>query len=145
MRFILVCIVTSVALLSSCSKGPTNPTVGSGHLLFVREGAGTMTFTVTQSPKVNVVAISVTKYNFRDTLVDFPSSSDNTNADAYLALEDALHDRVSISGDFKQPTAPTGTWAFLYVVRDSQTVEITNSDLRNRLLPLETIVQKHFN
>jgi hypothetical protein len=144
MRFVLGCFFASLAALLSCSKGPTNPTGELDHLLFVREGGGTKTFTVTQSSNTNTVAISVSKYEFRDTLVEFHSSSESSNGDAFLALDDALHGRVSISGDFKQPTAPTGTWAFLYVVHDSQMVEITNTDLRNRLLPFEMIVRNHF-
>lgn len=144
MRFIVVCCVALLAFLPSCSSGPTEPTNGFDHLLFVREGAGERTFTVTQASAVDTVEISVSKYNFRDTLVQFPSCSDQSNADVFHALDDALHGRVPIAGDFQQSTLPTGTWAFLYVVHDSQRVEITNTDLRNRLLPFETIVRSHF-
>jgi hypothetical protein len=55
-----------------------------------------------------------------------------------------VHGRVIITGDFHQSTLPTGTWAFLYMVRDGQRFEVTNTDLRNRLMGFETLVQQHF-
>jgi hypothetical protein len=51
-----------------------------------------------------------------------------------------LQGKTQIVGDFKQSTLPTGTWSFLYVVKGSEQIEITNTDLRNVLSNFENIV-----
>ena len=143
MRLIIAyCFALIAAALSSC-KGPTEPTETYDHFLFDREGGGAKTFTVNQTGRADSVVIHVSFYNYRDTVVEFSSCSADSDADSFKALDDALHGRVAIPGDFKQSTLPTGTWAYLYVVRDTQRTEITNTDLRNRLLPFETIVEKY--
>jgi hypothetical protein len=142
--FTLVCAILLVANIS-CDQG----SIGSGsrvfdHLLISREGGGDKSFTVLplQSPKV--VLISVTRYQFRDTLASFQCTSDGNSEGAFTSLDDAIHGRVTISGDFHQSTLPTGTWVFLYMVRDGDRSEITNADLRNQLLGFEVVVQQHF-
>jgi hypothetical protein len=129
----------------SCDQGASGPGIRYyDSLLFVRGGGGDKSFTVVplQSPKL--VEISVTRYQFRDTLVSFQCNSDESSAGAFSSLDDAMHDRVTITGDFHQSTLPTGTWAFLYMVRNSDKSEITNTDLRNQLLGFEALVQQHF-
>jgi hypothetical protein len=144
MRLIAACCFALLVLdLSSC-EGPTQPTETYDHLLFIREGGGAKTFTVTQTSNVDSANIYVSYYNNNDTIVQFSSCSADTNADSFQALDDALRGRIPIPGDFKQSTLPTGTWAFLYVVKDTQRNEITNTELRNRLLLFERIVENHF-
>ena len=143
MRFIILCcFALFAAVLSSC-KGPTQPTETYGYFLFNREGGGAKTFTVTQTTKIDSVIINVSYYNYNDTVVQFASCSADSDVDSFTALDDALHGRLAITGDFKQSTLPTGTWAFLYVGSDTQRTEITNTDLRNRLLPFEKIVENY--
>jgi hypothetical protein len=139
-----ICLVLLIANIS-CDQGSSGP--GDriyDYLLIVRNGGGDKSFTVQPLISFTLVDIYVTRYQFRDTLVFFQGSSDESSASAFSSLDDAMHGRVIITGDFHQSTLPTGTWAFLYMVRDTNRFEITNSDLRNQLLGFEALVQHHF-
>lgn len=141
---ILVCLILLVANIS-CDQGASGPGIRYyDYLLIIRGGGGDKSFTVQPLLSFKLVEIYVTHYQFRDTLVSFQCSSDESSAGAFSSLDDAMHDRVTITGDFHQPTLPTGTWAFLYMVQNGDKTEITNIDLRNQLLGFETLVQQHF-
>ena len=142
--FIPVCLMLLIANIS-CDQGSTGPSDRIyDHLLFVRSGGGDKSFTVQPLFSFKLVDICVTRYQFRDTLVSFQCNSDQSSASAFNSLDDALHGRVTITGDFRQSNLPTGTWAFLYMVRDTNRFEIMNTDLRDQLLGFETLVQQHF-
>ena len=131
--------------MSSCDQGSTGPGIGYfDYFLFVRQGGGDKSFTVQSMPTGGLVEICASRYQFRDTLVQFQCGPDPSSRDAFSALNDALHGRVIITGDFHQSSLPTGTWAFLYLIRDGERYEITNTELRNKLLGFETLVQEHF-
>jgi hypothetical protein len=141
---IFFCLVLLVANIS-CDQGSTGPGSRSfDYLLLIREGGGDKSFTVQPLLSFKLVDICVTRYQFRNTLVSFQCNADESSASAFSSLDDAVHGRVIITGDFHQSTLPTGTWAFLYMVRDSLRFEITNTELRNQLLGFETLVQQHF-
>ena len=114
------------------------------HVLFVRQGGGDKMFTIEPVQPPDIISIAVSRYQFRDTLVQFHCSRDGSTSDLFDALFQTLNGGIEIKGDFRQPTVPTGTWAFLYVVRNGEQLEITNTDLRNRLLPFERLVESYF-
>ena len=139
-----VCLILLIANIS-CDQGSSGP--GDriyDNLLIIRNGGGDKSFTVQTLFSFKLVDICVTRYQFRDTLVSFQCNSDESSASAFSSLDDAVHGRVIITGDFHQSTLPTGTWAFLYMIRDGNRFEITNTDLRNQLLGFETLVRHHF-
>ena len=139
--FTILCFV----LVSGCDQGSTGPGQGFfDYLLIVRQGGGDKSFTVKSMPTVGRVEISVSRYQFRDTLVQFQCGPDPSSTDAFNALNNALYGGIVITGDFHQSSLPTGTWAFLYMVRDGERHEITNTELRNKLLGFEALVQRHF-
>lgn len=52
-----------------------------------------------------------------------------------------LEKKLSIQGSFKQPTLPTGTWAYWYVIDEKEAkIEITNENVRDSLMTLEGLV-----
>jgi hypothetical protein len=125
----------------SCDEG-SNPVYD--HLLFIRQGAGGKVFTISPADSPDAVTIIVTQYWYRDTLVQFRSRRDVISSSSFSAFFQALNGEVQITGDFRQSTLPTGTWAFFYMIRNGEQLEITNTELRNQLLPFETIVNHHF-
>ena len=119
-----ICLILLIANIS-CDQGSSGP--GDriyDYLLIIRNG-GDKSFTVQPLFSFRLVDICVMRYQFRDTLVFFQCNSDESSASAFSSLDDAVHGRVTIMGDFHQSTLPTGTWAFLYMVRDSLRFEIT--------------------
>ena len=135
-------IALLLAAFASCEKesGPA-ATQSFDYLFFVRQGGGDKVFTVRQAPYTDAVSIFITRIQFRDTLFQFLSNRNQVNDVAFASLDDALHRRIPIEGDLRQPTEPTGTWARLYMVWAGQRFEITNTDLRARLLGFEALVE----
>ena len=143
MRYFTPFCFALIVGLVSCSQGPTVPGDTYDELLFVRQGGGDKVFAVTPIRGSIAVDVSISRFNFRDTVIQFRCDCDPGNANAYLALDNALNGRIPIAGDFHQPTLPTGTWAYLSLVRGVERYEVTNVDLRNQLLVFETIVKNH--
>ena len=78
--------------------------------------------------------------NFRDTTITMTLSRDSTNSLAFDVLTQTLKGQNQLTGDFKQPTIPTGTWAYLYMINGDIKTEITNTQLRNTLMDFERMV-----
>jgi hypothetical protein len=127
--------------LQSCADHSTNSSPIYESLLFVREGAGSKVFNVYPASIPQTFLVNVTRYEFRDTSVQMLLVKDNTYAPCFDALMQTLQGQTQIVGDFKQSTLPTGTWSYLYVVKGSEQIEITNTDLRNVLSNFENIVR----
>ena len=136
-QFCLVLILTTVA----CDEG-SNRTFD--HLLFVRQEAGDKAFTIEPAGSLDAVTIVVTHWQFRDTLVQFRCVRDANSSGLFDSLFAALNGEIRITGVFHQSTLPTGTWAYLYMIRNGEQFQITNADLRNQLLPFEDLVKVHF-
>ena len=144
MRIHFSSLVSALLLLGSTSCNHSSGDGASGpfdYLFFVRQGGGDKVFTVNQQPFVGGVSIIVTRIHFRDTVVQFVSAPDQANAVTFSSFDDALHAKIPIEGNFSQPTSDAGSWAYLYMVRAGQRFEITNSELRNRLLGFEALVE----
>ena len=135
-----VCFILILSFVA-CDNGADST---FDHLLFVRQGGGDKAFTIEPTGALEAVTIVVTRWQFRDTLVQFRCAPDPNTSGLFNSLFAALNGQSQIAGDFQQSTLPTGTWAYLYVVRDGQQVQITNTDLRNQLLPFEDLVKAHF-
>lgn len=148
MRYKLTLLLPALFILTgtSCYHSSGSGVTGRfDYLFFVRQGGGDKIFTVSQEPSIDGVLVLVTRYQFRDTTVRFIADRNQIDATVLKALDDALYSRISIQGDFHQPTQPTGTWAHLYMVRAGERFEITNPDLRNGLLPFEALVENKLN
>jgi hypothetical protein len=140
MQLIRLLPVALLLLLASCSE----ESMGKfDNFLFVRQGGGEKTFTLAPTHAVDTVEVSISRYDFRDTVIQFRCGSDPSNSVMFVALDNALRGRTLITGDFHQPTNPTGTWAHLYMVRGMTQYEITNTNLRDELLGFEAIIERH--
>ncbi len=135
------CFVLLLPIIA-CDQGRMQPYYD--HVLFVRQGGGDKVFTINPTESAEVVLISVTRYQFRDVSVQFRCVRDITNRELFDVFNALLRNGFPLTGDFRQSTLPTGTWSFLYMVGGTDQVEITNTELRNRLLPFETIVDSYF-
>ena len=130
---------------SSCTheSGPAD-TDSFDYLIFVRQGTDDKVFDVRQAPIGDAVSILVTRFQFRDTLFQFSTNRDDANRDAFTALDDALHRRISIYADSRGSNEPTGQRALLYMTWAGQRYEITNQALKVRLLVFERMVHEKF-
>ncbi|MGA9121161.1 MAG: hypothetical protein WB699_17480 [Bacteroidota bacterium] len=142
MRSLFLILTVLFLCLPSCDKGSTDPPGTYEYLRFVRNGGGDKIFTVEPSTKSNSVDIAVSRYAFRDTSMQFQCGCGFELADAFAALNAALKGQCSIAGSYHQSTLPTGTWARLILVRNREEIEITNVELRNRLMPFEKAVEQ---
>ena len=144
MRDSLISIILMTSFfLCACKDNSTQPgsTPGYDHMLFNREGGGNLEFTVSPTPSTDTFTILVTQKDFRDTTIQLNISRFTTCAGTCDTLIMALNDQIQITGAFKQSTLPTGTWAYIYVCRDSDKTEVTNTNLRNSLLTFESLVR----
>jgi hypothetical protein len=133
------CILVLLSL-SSCNTG--EPQLGTfDALVYEREGGGEKEFTVVQSGSADMVTITVSSYAYRDTLFSFSCSRTASREVAFAALDDALQGRVEYRGYEEVPTAPTGTWTKLFLVRDGLHCKVTSGELKNRLKGFEEVVQ----
>lgn len=126
--------------LQSCTDHSTESSQMYESLLFVRQGGGNKVFNVYPASIKRTFLVNVTRYEFRDTSVQMLLVEDNAYGPCFDALMQTLQGKTQIVGDFKQSTLPTGTWSFLYMVKGSEQIEITNTDLRNVLSNFENIV-----
>lgn len=115
------------------------------YFLFKRVGGGSKFFTIKPTLSPDSFEFNLTYYHFKDTSALFFIKTDTSTQQIFETLRKTLTFQNQITGDFKQPTAPTGTWSYLYMVNDTVKTEITNIDLRNQLLGLENILEKQLN
>lgn len=125
----------------SCKKEKTLIQGYFESLHMVREGGGEIDFTVYPTNSPDMVKVKLSKYNFRDTSVEFILGNTIDCASALNAYQQAMNNKMQINGSFKQPALETGTWAYLYFVYDNIETEVTNTSLRDSLLKFEQIVR----
>ena len=138
-------LMTSLAAFSAMCLlcGPTSPvqTAPSSAIYFERIGGGANRFTVATTQNSGQLAFSVTRFNYKDTAFAFTVDLYSAGA-LYESVAAVLNGKTVLSGDFRPSQAPTGTWAIVSAVSlGSDTVEITNTGLRNQLLLLEGFVR----
>jgi hypothetical protein len=138
-----ITLLTSLFFVS-CKEKSTQPEPTPGNydqMLFDREGGGNLKFTVYPSSSADTFKITITQKEFRDTTIQLNISRTTGCAGVFDTLKMTLNQNIQIMGDFKQSTLPTGTWAYIYVVRGLDKTEVTNTGLRNTLLNFENLVR----
>ncbi len=132
-----------ILVLTACNSSNT---VDYAKLEFQRQGGGNKEFFILKQNFANEIKVNVTKYNFKDTTFTVILTRDEVAQDIITSLTQLFEGEFKIEGDFRQPTLPTGTWAYIYVI-DSNSVsnEITNTQLRNIILKLEPILTNKIN
>ena len=139
MRYSFIILVA--LFCAACNSNVTQPSAHFDSMFFKRLGGGDLAFTVSPSPGVNGYRVKVTHREFRDTTVTLGLTRDSANFDAFTALASALEGRIQLKGSFVQSSLPTGTWAYVYMVKGTTQVEVTNTDLRDKLLVFEQLVR----
>ncbi len=135
----LVCIV--VIAFASCGDQSTEPSGPYDCMSLERSGGGALAFTVTPTIVSGTFQVSVTHRDFRDTSIVISLVNNTAIAASVDALTRALGGEYQIKGDFKQSLLPTGTWVRVYMMQRKSKEEVTNVELRNRLLAFEEIVR----
>jgi hypothetical protein len=139
---ILTAVLTIVAMLSCANNTRDDQAAGQYEKLhFQRDGGGNISFTLSPTDVEDSFEVKVDKLNFRDTTITVILTRDDSNRAALDALSETLRGKNRITGDFRQPTLPTGTWARWTAIQGDAETEITSRELRDRLLPLENIVE----
>ncbi len=138
MRF--ASIVLAALLCASCHDA-TRPAARYQNMSFERLGGGDLAFDLWLAPGGNVGHVAVTRQDFHAASVSFDLVADAASAGAFEGLADALAGRIPLTGSFQQSPLPTGTWARVYMARDGARVEVTNTELRDRLLLFEGLVR----
>ena len=138
----LILTISVIILQISCIKDttPNQPSYQYDNMLFIRQGGGEKAFDVFPTTTTDIFQIIINHLNFRDTTITMTLSRDSTNSLAFDVLAQTLTGQNQLTGDFKQPTIPTGTWAYLYMIKGDIKTEITNTQLRNTLMDFERMV-----
>jgi len=139
--FGVILILPALTMFMSCGDLSTGPSGPYDFMSLERKGGGDLAFTVTPTIDPGTLEVSVTHKDFRDTSIVLSLLKNSAIAASVDALTRALGGEYQIKGDFKQSTLPTGTWVMVYLVRSSGKNEVTNVDLRNKLLAFEGIVR----
>jgi hypothetical protein len=106
-----------------------------------RDGGGQIDFKLYLTDNADRLKVIIDKYNFRDTTIQIYVDKNSDNASLFLLLHKAMNNQAQINGNFKQPTLPTGTWCYIYLVANNKETEVSNTDLRNTLLNFEQLVE----
>jgi hypothetical protein len=107
---------------------------------FVRTGGGQIDFTLYPTDNSDTLEVMVSEYDYKDTTVLLIIANTIDYSSLFTTLHDAMNNKTQINGNFKQSSLPTGTWAYIYFVSKDGETEVTNTDLRNKLLEFEKIV-----
>ncbi len=130
--------------LAACEEKSTQPGDRYDYMYFERYGGGNLEFNVYPTTVSDIFSANVSKLNFKDTLINLSLIRDTANGEILDALTDALKGKYKITGDFKRDTLDiVGTWAFIYMIRDHDSTEVTNTALCNILLGLESIIREN--
>jgi len=122
----------------------TQPSYQYDKMLFIRNGGGDKVFNVIPTTTADAFQVNVSRLDFQDTTITMTLSRDSTNAIVFDALTKSLCGLKRLTGDFQQSTLPTGSWAYIYIVKGNTKTEITNTQLRDTLMAFENIVAKNF-
>ncbi len=110
---------------------------------FVREGGGQIDFNLVSTHEPDSLAAIVNEYLYRDTTIQVLIGQNSANTDAFTAFEEAMRNQLELDGDFQQPPGQTGTWSYIYFVRNGNETEVTNTGLRDLLGNFEDMVIDH--
>ena len=138
-RFIY--LIPVLSLFAACNSDRMQTVDKYSSMVFERDGGGNLVFTASPGDDSNSLSIKVTRRNFRDTTITMTLSKEPENASLFEDFFQALEGRRQVVGGFKESTLPTGTWAHIYLVREKERMEVTNTELRNSLLFFETMVR----
>jgi hypothetical protein len=130
-----------IMILAGCKNDADSITGTYSSMRFVRQGGGAMDFKVSPTTNPNQLQAIVSRYNYRDTTINVLIDSNADTSPCFIALAKALNNGTDISGNFQQPTLPTGTWAFVYLCSNGKDAEVTNAELRTTLLQFEQLVR----
>ena len=129
-----------IMILAGCTNDADNITGTYSSMRFVSQGGGAIDFRLSPTSNPNQLQAFVSNYNYRDTTIRIVIDRNVDSAPYFIAFKKALSGEIGITGDFQQPTLPTGTWAFVYVSCNGKDTEVTNAELRSTLLQFEQLV-----
>lgn len=141
MKTIAFVSLALIAVFYGCKKDSDTVKESFDYMHYERKGGGQIDFNLYTTGNVAQVKVDVSKYSFRDTSIQFTIDKNAENASAFALLQDAINKKVQINGNFQQPTAPTGTWSYIYLVSGDKETEVTSTELRNSLAEFEKMVK----
>ncbi|MBT8220768.1 MAG: hypothetical protein KJP00_13140 [Bacteroidia bacterium] len=152
MNRIIAFLIITTLIICSCTRTTqtisTQPEISKEegiyeHMHFVREGGGQIDFNIYPTANADQLEVIVSKHSFRDTTIQFLISKNAENIAAFSAFHNAIHNKVQITGNHDEPQLATGTWSYVYFVRDATEFEVSNIELRDALFKFEELVQNN--
>lgn len=142
-KLIIISAILVFLYISCEDTNPIQPNYGYfQYFQFERRGGGQKIFSVHPTTSPDSFEFRVSKFDFSDTSFLFYVLLDSTNSSIFNNLEKALNNQSQFNGNFKQPSLPTGTWSYFYLIKDSIKTEITNPLLREQLSDFENMVEE---
>ena len=137
-------ILTLLLVLTSCEKSldESIKTINGfyDYMHYEVNGGGQIYFDLYATDNPNKLKAVVSKYNFRDTTIQLVINKTSDNVEIFSNFNKALNNEIQLSGDFTQPTAPTGIWVDIYFRKNNDSVKLTNVNLRNTLVKVQALV-----
>ena len=133
-------VLVSLLLMHVNCDNPVEPNRSYSKIYFQRAGGGEKAFYTTTNIGHEII-MNVTRYSYKDTNYTISVFVEDAGELSNL-ITDIINNKLTLTGDFKQPEAPTGTWASLYVVSNDNSLKaITNTAIREKLMKLESLVE----
>ena len=140
MKTIRLLIILLNILVFACEKESVDSYIYDS-LHFKRTGAGNIEFNVFPTKNPDQLSVVINKYSFKDTTIKMTLDYSADYSLAFSSFKEAMQDQVVLTGDYKQPTGMTGTWTYVYLVKNNLKTEVTNTDLRINLVSFEQMVK----
>lgn len=137
MKNISIACLILITIFCGCKK----ETGYYDSMHFVRNGGGQIDFTLYPTVSSDTLEIMVSEYEYQDTAVMVIIARNVDNSSLFSTLHDAMNNKTKINGNFSQSTLPSGTWSYIYFISNDGEFEVTNTDLRDKLLEFEKIVE----
>jgi hypothetical protein len=141
MKRLSILFLLLLIIFSGCEKNSESVNGNYDYMHFVRQGGGQIDFNLFSTENIDQIKVILSKYNYRDTTIQFTINKNSENETFFSTFQDAIKGKIQIKGDFQQSTLVTGTWVYIYFVSDNKETEVTNIELRNTLLKVEQIVR----
>jgi hypothetical protein len=143
MKAVSIIILLCVAICSGCNKDNEDITVHFDYMHFVRFGGGSFEFKLYPDENHDIIKTDVIlQYHHQDSTIHVSINKNIENESVFYSYYMSMKNEIELSGSFEQTTLYSGTWAFIYFVKDSVETEVTNTRLRDSLLKFERLVRK---
>ena len=145
MRALSLITLSLIIICTGCDKDEKDPKVYYESMRLIRYGGGANEFKLYPTENPDILQADVIKHHSPDSIIHVSINKNPENMSIFSSYFIAMKNETELSGDFKQSTLYTGTWVYIYLIKDSVETEVSNISLRDSLLKFERLVKDKLN